>query len=361
MNCKKEKAIKKLKKKKEEKRVRWITIIEAVFLLAVAYVIIAGAGIYFFNWGNNFFVSQTAKIIHYPAAKVERKMITFDKVKSQLASVKLFYEKQDFSDLGMRIDFSTEDGKKRLLIKEKNILNKLIENGVIESEANARGIKLTSSMIDQEVDRKIKEYGTGDNLEKELKELYGWNMQNFKENIVKPDIYKEKLFEKLKESDDSYKKNKEKIKMAENELQAGKIFQEVAKKYSEGKSSKEGGEMGWFRVDQMIPEITLAVFSLEKGKVSPVVESSLGFHILKLDDQKEEEGVKMFKISQIFLRNKSFPQWLSEMEENADIRIFLKDFQWNTEKKVVEFVQEDMRKFEENLLENSPNDISVMF
>jgi len=119
--------------------------------------------------------------------------------------------------------------------------------------------------------------------------------------------------------------------------------------------------MGWFRVDQMIPEITLAVFSLEKGKVSPVVESSLGFHILKLDDQKEEEGVKMFKISQIFLRNKSFPQWLSEMEENADIRIFLKDFQWNTEKKVVEFVQEDMRKFEENLLENSPNDISVMF
>jgi len=39
----------------------------------------------------------------------------------------------------------------------------------------------------------------------------------------------------------------------------------------------------------------------------------------------------------------------------------LKDFQWNTEKKVVEFVQEDMRKFEENLLENSPNDISVMF
>jgi len=216
-------------------------------------------------------------------------------------------------------------------------------------------------MIDQEVDRKIKEYGAGDNLEEELKELYGWDMKSFKENIVKPDIYKEKLFEKLKESDESYKKNKERIKIAENDLQTGKSFQEVAKKYSEGKSSKEGGEMGWFRVDQMIPEVTLAVFSLEKGKISPIVESSLGFHILKLDDQKEEEGVKMFKVSQVFLRNKSFPQWLSEMERNADIKIFLKEFKWNSEKERVEFVQEDMRKFEEELLKNNPNDISVMF
>ncbi|PIU07487.1 MAG: hypothetical protein COZ85_03260 [Candidatus Moranbacteria bacterium CG_4_8_14_3_um_filter_34_16] len=361
MNSKKEKTSKKLKKKKEEKKVKWITIIEAVFLLLMVYIFVAGIGIYFFGLGNNIFITQTAKIIPYPVAKAEKKIITFDKMKSQLASVKLFYKKQDFSDLGMRVDFSTKDGGKRLMIKEKNILNKLIENGIIESEANARGIKLTSSMIDQEVDRKIKEYGAGDNLEEELKELYGWDMKSFKENIVKPDIYKEKLFEKLKESDESYKKNKERIKIAENDLQTGKSFQEVAKKYSEGKSSKEGGEMGWFRVDQMIPEVTLAVFSLEKGKISPIVESSLGFHILKLDDQKEEEGVKMFKVSQVFLRNKSFPQWLSEMERNADIKIFLKEFKWNSEKERVEFVQEDMRKFEEELLKNNPNDISVMF
>lgn len=361
MSSEKEKKPKNLKKDRKDKKVKWATVFEAVLLLGAIYIIVAGIGIYFFSLGDNVFISQTAKIIPFPVAKAGNKIITFNKMKSQLASVKLFYEKQDFSDLGMRIDFSTEDGKKRLLIKEKNILNKLIENGIIESEANAREIKLTSSMIDQEVDRKMKEYGTGDNLEKDLKNLYGWNLEDFKENIVKPDIYKEKLFGKLKENDESYKKNKERIAVAREELEEGKSFQEVAKKYSEGKSSQEGGEMGWFRVDQMIPEVTLAVFSLEKGKTSSVVESSLGFHILKLDDQKEENGVKMFKVSQVFLRNKSFPQWLGEMEEKADVKIFLKEFKWNPEKKIVEFVQEDMLKFEENLLKNNPNDISVMF
>ncbi len=65
------------------------------------------------------------------------------------------------------------------------------------------------------------------------------------------------------------------------ELKSGKDFAELARKYSDGPSGPKGGVLGRFARDQMVPEFDKAVFSLEPGEISGVVETQFGYHIIK--------------------------------------------------------------------------------
>jgi peptidyl-prolyl cis-trans isomerase D len=72
------------------------------------------------------------------------------------------------------------------------------------------------------------------------------------------------------------------------QLQGGAKFEEVAKKSSEDPgSSNVGGSLGWISKSQMGPEFEKAVSALDKGKVSGVVKTLDGFHIIRLDDKQD--------------------------------------------------------------------------
>ena len=65
------------------------------------------------------------------------------------------------------------------------------------------------------------------------------------------------------------------------ELNAGKRFSEVAKKFSDGPFGSRGGNLGWFQKGQMVPQFDDVAFALKPGETSDVVESSHGFHIIR--------------------------------------------------------------------------------
>jgi peptidyl-prolyl cis-trans isomerase D len=72
------------------------------------------------------------------------------------------------------------------------------------------------------------------------------------------------------------------------QLQGGAKFEDVAKKSSEDPgSSNVGGSLGWISKSQMGPEFEKAVSALDKGKVSGVVKTLDGFHIIRLDDKQD--------------------------------------------------------------------------
>ena len=82
------------------------------------------------------------------------------------------------------------------------------------------------------------------------------------------------------------------------ELQQGKSFPEVAKKYSEGPEAADGGALGWMEKGQMIPELEQAAFSLRPGEVAPPLRSAAGVHILSVDKMRASEYVPFSDVQQ---------------------------------------------------------------
>jgi peptidyl-prolyl cis-trans isomerase D len=75
----------------------------------------------------------------------------------------------------------------------------------------------------------------------------------------------------------------------------GANFEELAKKYSEDPGSKDkGGDLGWLTQGQTVPEFEKTAFSLDKGKISGLVKTQYGFHIIKVLD-KETAHTKSFE------------------------------------------------------------------
>ncbi len=74
------------------------------------------------------------------------------------------------------------------------------------------------------------------------------------------------------------------------QLKEGADFAELAQQYSDDPGSKEnGGDLGFFTRGSMVPEFEEVAFSLEAGQMSELVRSQFGFHIIQVDEVREEE------------------------------------------------------------------------
>ena len=81
-----------------------------------------------------------------------------------------------------------------------------------------------------------------------------------------------------------------KAKLLEIRMQIddGADFADLAAAHSECPSGKKaGGSLGWFSRGMMVPELDEAVFSMEIGELSDIIETSLGFHLVAKTAQDE--------------------------------------------------------------------------
>ncbi|MGX1744721.1 peptidylprolyl isomerase [Bosea sp. NPDC055353] len=78
-------------------------------------------------------------------------------------------------------------------------------------------------------------------------------------------------------------------KAAVERLKKGEDFAKVAAELSKDPGSgKEGGDLGWFTKDRMVPEFAEAAFKLKKGEISEPVKSQFGWHVIKLEDKRSK-------------------------------------------------------------------------
>ncbi len=72
----------------------------------------------------------------------------------------------------------------------------------------------------------------------------------------------------------------------EAQLKKGADFATLAKEKSKDPGAAEGGDLGYFTKEQMVPEFAEAAFKLEKGQTSDPVKTQFGWHIIKVEDKR---------------------------------------------------------------------------
>jgi len=84
---------------------------------------------------------------------------------------------------------------------------------------------------------------------------------------------------------------REKIEAILKDIRGGREFADAARRYSEGAEAAQGGDIGWVVRGGGIPLIERAAFVLGAGEISDVVETRVGFHLLKATDRQAEGPV----------------------------------------------------------------------
>ncbi len=89
------------------------------------------------------------------------------------------------------------------------------------------------------------------------------------------------------------KEAEDKLKAVIVRLKKGEDFGKVATEVTEDPSGKaNGGDLGYFSKDQMVPEFSEVAFKLDKGQISEPVKTQFGWHVIKIEDKRVKEPPK---------------------------------------------------------------------
>ena len=115
----------------------------------------------------------------------------------------------------------------------------------------------------------------------------------------------------------------EEAKAILEELQKGADFAETAKSKSKDPgAAAEGGDLGFFSKDQMVPEFADVAFKLEKGQLSDPVKSPFGWHILRVEDKRTRSVPDFEQVKpqiETFVARKAQSEYLAKLRESAKI------------------------------------------
>ena len=117
----------------------------------------------------------------------------------------------------------------------------------------------------------------------------------------------------------------EEIGRLRQEIEAGADFAELAEAVSDdAASAANGGDLGTFARDRMVPAFADAAFALEAGGLSQPVQTRFGWHLIKVEERLQEDGEEKVHARHILLKYKAsrstedtLREWAEEFQQKA--------------------------------------------
>jgi peptidyl-prolyl cis-trans isomerase C len=107
-------------------------------------------------------------------------------------------------------------------------------------------------------------------------------------------------------------------------IKGGEDFAKVATELSKDPSA-DGGDLGWFTKDRMVPEFSDAAFKLKKGEVSEPVKTQFGWHIIKIEDVRTKSFPPFEQVKDQaarYVSQKAESEAIAQLHSAAKIELF---------------------------------------
>ncbi len=208
------------------------------------------------------------------------------------------------------------------------VLEAMIDDKLILAQAILDSVTVTDDEVDRQLNGRIQDLVKQLGSQQKLEEVYGMSLNKIRGEF-RDDMRKQLIIQKLKQQKfgdmkvssvdvknffETYKDSLPDIpeqvtlshifmapkpsakardeayslaKTLLDSLRHGADFAALAKKYSQDPgSSSSGGDLGWAKRGQFVPEFERAVYELKPGEISGIVETQFGFHIIQLMERR---------------------------------------------------------------------------
>ena len=114
----------------------------------------------------------------------------------------------------------------------------------------------------------------------------------------------------------------EEAKAIKAELDKGADFAKLAKEKSKDPGAADGGDLGFFTKEQMVPEFSAVAFALEPGKISDPVKSQFGWHVIKVEEARDKKPPAFDQVKgqiETFVVRKAQADYVTKLRTEAKV------------------------------------------
>ena len=150
----------------------------------------------------------------------------------------------------------------------------------------------------------------------EVKDFYDKNPDRFK----RPETVRAShILLRIDPSADEATKKQTKAKIDDvlKRAKGGEDFAKLAQENSQDGSAPQGGDLGYFPKERMVPAFADVAFALKTGEISDVVTTQFGVHIIKVTDRKAPGTVPLEEVSP------KVRQFLTEQKKQQQAQAFI--------------------------------------